>query len=141
MEIKEILTLIDAVSNSNLTSFAYEEGETKLQFEIRQDGIVRQPAVKIMQNETQAPELQADEESMVITSPMVGTFYASASENGSPFIEIGDTVKKGQVIGIVEAMKLMNEIESPYDGIVSSILVKNRDMVGFEQPIVKVKPL
>lgn len=74
-----------------------------------------------------------------ITSPMVGTFYAAPSEGAEPFISVGDTVKKGQVVGIVEAMKLMNEIESPYDGIVEKILVENKAMVGFGQELVLIK--
>ena len=68
-------------------------------------------------------------------SPLVGTFYQSASPESEPFVREGDTVKKGQVLGIVEAMKLMNEIESEYDGRVKEILVKNEQMVEFDQPM------
>lgn len=68
-------------------------------------------------------------------SPLVGTFYQSASPESEPFVKEGDTVKKGQVLGIVEAMKLMNEIESEYDGTVKEILVKNEQMVEFGQPM------
>ena len=74
-----------------------------------------------------------------ITSPMVGTFYAASGEDAEPYIRVGDVVKKGQVIGIVEAMKLMNEIESPYDGIVEKILVENKAMVGFGDELVLVR--
>ncbi|MDE7298285.1 MAG: acetyl-CoA carboxylase biotin carboxyl carrier protein [Lachnospiraceae bacterium] len=74
-----------------------------------------------------------------ITSPMVGTFYSAPSEGAEPFISVGDTVKQGQVVGIVEAMKLMNEIESPFDGVVEKILVENKEMVGFGQELVLIK--
>ncbi|MBE5960081.1 MAG: acetyl-CoA carboxylase biotin carboxyl carrier protein [Lachnospiraceae bacterium] len=144
MEIKDILTLIDAVSASNLTSFCYEEGETKLSFEKAE-----KQTVKISNmNSEEMVAARAAEESFVscdqnlctITSPMVGTFYMSGSEGGEPFVSVGDHIKAGQVVGIVEAMKLMNEIESPYDGVVEQILIKNKEMVGFGDDIIKIRP-
>ena len=76
----------------------------------------------------------------IIKSPIVGTFYTSSSEDGAPFIEVGDEVKKGQVIAIVEAMKIMNEIESTVDGLVEEILVENQEIVEYGQPLVLIKP-
>lgn len=75
----------------------------------------------------------------VITCPLVGTFYSSPSPDAEDFVKVGDTVKKGQVIGIVEAMKLMNEIESDYDGVVDAILVKNEDTVEYGQPLFRIR--
>ena len=91
--------------------------------------------------ETPASEERPEETEnfKVITSPMVGTFYSAGKEGDEPFVSVGDYVKKGQIVGIVEAMKLMNEIESPYDGIVAEILVNNKDMIGFGQDIIKIK--
>ncbi len=74
-----------------------------------------------------------------LVSPMVGTFYAQASPEKPPFIKVGDQVKKGQTICIIEAMKLMNEIESEYDGEILEVLVKNEDMVEFGQPLFLLK--
>ena len=74
-----------------------------------------------------------------VTAPLVGTFYAAPSENAEPFVSVGDTVKKGQVIGIVEAMKLMNEVESDYEGTVVDILVENGEMVEYGQPLVVIQ--
>jgi acetyl-CoA carboxylase biotin carboxyl carrier protein len=74
-----------------------------------------------------------------VVSPMVGTFYAAPSEGEEPFVKVGDTVKKGQTIGIVEAMKLMNEIESEYDGVVEEVLVANEQMVEYGQPLIRVR--
>ena len=68
-------------------------------------------------------------------SPMVGTFYTAPSVDAEPFVKVGDVVKEGQTIGIVEAMKLMNEIESEFDGTVKEILVENEQMVEFGQPM------
>lgn len=75
----------------------------------------------------------------IISSPMVGTFYTASAEGEEPFVRVGDKVKKGQVIGIVEAMKLMNEIESEYDGIVEEVLAANEQMVEYGQPLIRIR--
>lgn len=75
----------------------------------------------------------------VITSPLVGTFYNASSPDAAPFVQAGDTVKKGQVLGIIEAMKLMNEIESEYDGVVEAVLVNNEEVVEYGQPLFRIK--
>lgn len=75
----------------------------------------------------------------VVTSPLVGTFYNSPSPEAGAFVGVGDTVKKGQVLGIIEAMKLMNEIESEYDGIVEAVLVDNEEVVEYGQPLFRIK--
>ena len=77
----------------------------------------------------------AQEEAPAVTAPLVGTFYASAGPEEAPFVSVGDTVKKGQVLGIVEAMKLMNEIESEADGVVKAIYVENEQMVEYGQSL------
>lgn len=78
-------------------------------------------------------------ETIVVESPMVGTFYAAPSEGAEPFVSVGKNVKKGQIIGIIEAMKLMNEIEATADGIVEEILVENETLVEFGQPLLKIR--
>lgn len=155
MELKDILTLIQAVSDSKLTEFDLSfEDEKKSPVTIHaakaeKEVIVQTaapmaggPAVEFMAaTVAAAPAAESsakEEDGDWITSPMVGTFYSAPSEGADPFIQVGDTVKKGQVIGIVEAMKLMNEIVSTYDGVVTEIAVKNADMVGFEQNLVKI---
>lgn len=75
----------------------------------------------------------------VVTCPLVGTFYASPSPDSEDFVKVGDSVKKGQVIGIVEAMKLMNEIECEFDGIVEAVLVKNEEVVEYGQPLFRIR--
>ena len=74
----------------------------------------------------------------IVVSPLVGTFYSSASPEAESFVKVGDTVKKGQVLGIVEAMKLMNEIESEYDGVVEEIMVGNEEVVEYGQPLFRI---
>ncbi len=87
-----------------------------------------------------APADASDKKGHVITSPFVGTFYRTPAPDQPPFVEVGATVKKGQVLCIVEAMKLMNEIESEVAGRVSEILVQNAQPVEFGQPLFRIEP-
>lgn len=75
----------------------------------------------------------------VVVSPLVGTFYSASAPDAEAFVSVGDKVKKGQVLGIIEAMKLMNEIESEYDGVVEAILVSNEEMVEYGQPLFRIR--
>lgn len=170
MKIDEIMTLIQAVSDSTLTSFELVEGDTRicLKREKEKSKIVTvaapavDPAVTAQMVSAaagmagaapvpaaaQAPAPAGGGEAAsengdaaagnVVASPLVGTFYAAASPDAEPFVKVGDTVKKGQVLGIIEAMKLMNEIESEYDGVVEAILVNNEDTVEFGQPLFRI---
>lgn len=143
MEFGQIIDLIKAVSDSNLTEFEIQDGETKISMETNKETkqiTVTAPLVQPQLSAVQPAAVQEDEKAEektgnIVKSPLVGTFYQSASPESEPFVKEGDTVKKGQVLGIVEAMKLMNEIESEYDGTVKEILVKNEQMVEFGQPM------
>lgn len=173
MKIDEIMTLIQAVSDSTLTSFELVEGDTRicLKREKEKSKIVTvaapavDPAVTAQMvsaaagmagavpvpaaAQAPAPAPTGGEEAAsengdaaagnVVASPLVGTFYAAASPDAEPFVKVGDTVKKGQVLGIIEAMKLMNEIESEYDGVVEAVLVKNEDVVEYGQPLFRIR--
>ena len=88
---------------------------------------------------TAAEEHSEAEEGVFVTSPLVGTFYTAPAEDAEPCVKVGDTVKKGQVVAIVEAMKLMNEIESEVDGVIAEVLVKNGEMVDYGKPLFRVK--
>ncbi|MDO5361110.1 MAG: acetyl-CoA carboxylase biotin carboxyl carrier protein [Eubacteriales bacterium] len=143
MEFGQIIDLIKAVSDSNLTEFEIQDGETKISMETNKETkqiTVTAPLVQPQLSAVQPAAVQEEEKAEektgnIVKSPLVGTFYQSASPESEPFVKEGDTVKKGQVLGIVEAMKLMNEIESEYDGTVKEILVKNEQMVEFGQPM------
>ena len=80
-----------------------------------------------------------EENYKIVKSPMVGTFYSSSSPDAEAFVKVGDKVKKGQVLCIVEAMKLMNEIESEFDGEIVEVCVKNEDVVEYGTPLFKIK--
>ena len=88
--------------------------------------------------ETASGDDDDDDNVFIIKSPLVGTFYAAPAADSAPFVKIGDRVKKGQVLAIVEAMKMMNEIESDCDGMISEILVNNGEAVEFGQPLFKI---
>ena len=78
------------------------------------------------------------QEGSLVKAPLVGRFYVAPSENADPFVKVGDTVKKGQTLAIVEAMKLMNEIESEYDGVVAEVLVSDAEAVEYGQPLFRI---
>lgn len=142
MDIENILTLIKAVSDSKLENFEYKDEEVKLVLNKAASGKVQavasetvqtvvQNTVSVSETEVPAVETAGNE----VKSPLVGTFYAAPAENAEPYVKVGDRVTKGQVLAVVEAMKLMNEIECEYDGEVAAILVENGEMVEYGQPL------
>ncbi len=148
MEFENLIKLIDTVSASELTGFKYEEKGLKLQMS-KGDGEVKvvaalrtaaaaplpaEPAPAPLKEETE----EAAKPGKVVESPLVGTFYAAPAEDAEPFVTVGSAVKKGQTLAIVEAMKLMNEIESDYDGTVAEILVENGQPVEYGQPLFRI---
>jgi acetyl-CoA carboxylase biotin carboxyl carrier protein len=87
-----------------------------------------------------APAPAPQEDVFVLTSPIVGTFYRSPSPTAEPFVKVGDTIEVGGVVGIVEAMKLMNPIQAEGAGVVTDVLVGNAETVEFGQPLIAVEP-
>ena len=146
MEIENLIKIIDAVSESELTGLKYEEDDVKIHLTKKQGkvqvvsaapgGTEISPAGIVTVGNTDAGQKP---EGDIVESPLVGTFYAAPSEDAAPFVSVGDTVKKGQTLAIVEAMKLMNEIESEYDGVVEAILVSNENVVEYGQPLFRIR--
>ena len=147
MELESLLTLIEKVSASNLDTFDYDDGSLKLAMKKKKKEVVvaaspvaaEIPGAVQMQEVPSGGEKGAGPAGIQVKAPLVGTFYNAASPESEPFVSVGDTVKKGQVLGIIEAMKLMNEIESEYDGVVEAILVENQQMVEYGQPLFLIK--
>lgn len=158
LTLEEMTALIKAVSESNIDSFDYKEGEFSITLHTGRSGILTSAANaasagaftgvsmaelnKAMSLAADATSGAADEEddddTFIIKSPLVGTFYAAPAADAKPFVKIGDRVKKGQVLAIVEAMKMMNEIESDCDGVISEILVTNGSPVEYGQPLFRI---
>lgn len=142
---EQIVELIQAVSASSIGELNYEEGNLKISLKKEENKTVLTSAEPVscavpkpmVVSETKAELPAADEK--VIKSPLVGTFYAAPAENAEPFIQVGDQVQEGKVLGIVEAMKLMNEIESEFDGVIEKILVENGETVEYGQPLFVVR--
>ena len=150
MEIENLIRLIETVSASERTGLKYEEDGVKLHLTKKkgQVQVVAAPEIStgmegaVAAIAAEAPVVTADSApsgGKLVESPLVGTFYAAPAEDAAPFVAVGDTVKKGQTLAIVEAMKLMNEIESEFDGIVEEILVENGQAVEYGQPLFRIK--
>jgi acetyl-CoA carboxylase biotin carboxyl carrier protein len=153
MDLRKLKTLIDLVSDSNISELEITEAEGKVRivkgpvpgmaapvYAPAPQVVVGTPAAPVMSAaETAAAaaavEAAAEPAGKVIKSPMVGTFYRSASPGAKPFAEIGDSVKLGEPICIIEAMKIMNEIEADAEGKVLRILCENGQAVEFGQPL------
>lgn len=143
MEFENILKLIDSVSASKLDSFVYEQNGTKIRLEKKKQKIqingtpdlAMESAAICAEEAVTDTDTGTQKSGKTITSSLVGVFYAAPSEDADPFVKVGDPVKKGQVVGIVEAMKLMNEITSDCDGVVREVCVENAEAVEYGQPL------
>ncbi len=140
MEFENLLTLIKTVSDSKLTDLKYEENGVKLHL-TKKRGIVSAETVhKTVAAETvSASETMTEPEGKIMNSPLVGVFYTAPAEDAENFVSVGDAVKKGQTMAIIEAMKLMNEIECEFDGIVEEVYVANGQPVEYGQPLFRIK--
>ncbi|MFP6557944.1 acetyl-CoA carboxylase biotin carboxyl carrier protein [Paraburkholderia sp. B3] len=150
MDLRKLKTLIDLVSESGISELEVTEGEGKVRIVKNAPPVYVQPApaqyaapaMAPLAASGHAPEAAAPAaaapavpQGHVVTSPMVGTFYRAPSPGADPFVQVGDTVKEGQTLCIIEAMKLLNEIESDVAGVVKEILVDNGQAVEYGQPL------
>ena len=153
MEVSQLIELMNAVSEAGLTDFCYEENgvSVKIKKHPEKKIVASAPVEMIAPSAVAAPaqipaaaptakDSDAAEEigGNTVKSPLVGTFYAAPSEEAAPFVAVGDHVSKGQTVAIVEAMKLMKDIECDFDGVVSEVLVKNGETVEYGQPLFRI---
>ena len=148
IDYQEILKLIDMLEERNLSHFELELEGFRISVDRGQSPC--QPAEIAVQtgafpasavSAAQAPlPLEIQDDLNYVSSPMVGTFYRSPDPSSDAFIEVGETVKKNQTLCIIEAMKLMNEIEAEQDGVVQEIFVKNGNPVEYGQKLFAIKP-
>ncbi|BCR36306.1 acetyl-CoA carboxylase biotin carboxyl carrier protein [Mariniplasma anaerobium] len=143
MTIKEIQNIIKEFEKSTLMHLELETKDVKIKLsKQKQNEIIEE---KIDKNQHTKASGHADdknklnkEDQTYIKSPLVGTFYMQSTPNAKPFVQVGQKVKKGQVVCIIEAMKIMNEITSPYTGVVKSIEVHNKDVIGYDQVLMTI---
>lgn len=163
MEFKQIQELIKAINKSNISELSIEEGEFKITIKQAQSTetqfVAVQAAMPTMQMPIAASQPQAglpaaqpaasaekpaaavsSENLITIKSPMIGTFYRSSSPDKPPYVNVGDEIKTGQVLCIVEAMKLFNEIESEMSGKIVKVLVDDASPVEYDTPLFLVEP-
>ena len=153
MNLNEIKDLMAQFDQSSLREFSYKNGTDELLFSKNEAKLVAEtspapaptvspqaltstPAVEVV-SETSATESVAEGD--LVESPLVGVAYLAAGPDKPNFVSVGDTVKKGQTLVIIEAMKVMNEIPAPKDGVVTEILVENEEMVEFGKGLVRIK--
>lgn len=142
MEYEKIKQLIEEMGNSKLTEVDIEFPDgTKIS--MKKDKIQETVVQAVQDTPIMIPnttiEVQKEEKGNIIKSPMVGTFYLKPSPTAEPYIELGKDVKKGDVLCIIEAMKLMNEIEAEYTGKVTEILVKDGEAVEYGTPLLRIE--
>lgn len=150
MEYEKIKQLMEDMGNSKLTAIDIDFPDgTKIRMKKEEKQVVTVaeniPMENVSTKEIEKVETTEDnqeekvEEGNIVKSPMVGTFYLKPSPNSDPYVQVGQKVKKGDVLCIVEAMKLMNEIESEWDGEIKEILVKDEEPVEYGKPLFVIK--
>ena len=148
MDIKEIKEIIKLLKGTDVSEIELEHSNKKIRIKraienVNAQGGQKSVPVIVEQTQEALPPATAKSPSdayKTVTSPMVGTFYSAASPESSPFVRVGDVVKKGQILCIIEAMKLMNEIEAEINGKIASVLIENAQPVEYGEPMFLIDP-
>lgn len=142
MEFKHVLELIEKIENSSITNLELTEKEFTLKLgkgsavsSVKPDSVPQNVPATAMPEEKKEPVLKGN----IVTAPIVGTFYQSSSPDKEPFVKVGQTVQEGDIVCIIEAMKLFNEVQSDYSGVVKKILVQDGDLMEYGQPIMIIE--
>lgn len=146
MDLEKIAGLVKIIEESSLNEFTYKDKDVKVTMsKLDHPPVVAAgvpvAAPSVVTTAVAEAASQEDDDSLFITSPIVGTFYSAAAPDLPAFVKVGDQVKAGQTVCILEAMKLMNEIQSDYDCEIEAILVSNEQKVEYGQPLFRVKKL
>ena len=142
MDLKKIKELVEIVEKSSMLEFSIKEDDMKIKMS-RRGTVGTAGEVMAVTTNMPAPAAAVEEEmdeDAYINSPIVGTFYSAPSPESKAYVAVGDVVKAGEVVCILEAMKLMNEIEVEFDCEIEAILVSNEQKVEYGQPLFRVKP-
>ncbi|MEY8331985.1 acetyl-CoA carboxylase biotin carboxyl carrier protein [Lachnospiraceae bacterium 47-T17] len=150
MNVEQIEKLVEVIEKSSLTEFSYKDGDVKITMSKLDHPPIVSPfggdllapeAVPAVSDAEEAAKPDGKEDGVLITSPIVGTFYSAPAPDAPAFVKVGDRVKNGQTVCILEAMKLMNEIQSEFDCEIEAVLVSNEQKVEYGQPLFRVKKL
>lgn len=143
MDFKHILELIDRIEASNITNFELTEKEFQLKLgkdshvtSVKEEPLRQKEAVDPVPAEKKTENVLKGN---LVTAPIVGTFYRSSSPETEPFVQVGQTIQEGDVVCIIEAMKLFNEVQSDFSGVVKKILVQDGDLLEYGQPIMIIE--
>jgi len=142
MDLEYIESLIQLMKEHGVVALELEEDGNRVNLQMSGGAAVpmMMPAAPVAPTAQPAPVAEGASSGTTVNSPMVGTFYSSPKPSDPPFVSVGARVHKGQVLCIIEAMKLMNELESDVDGVVAEILVDNANPVQFGQPLFRITP-
>ncbi|MBD3948181.1 acetyl-CoA carboxylase biotin carboxyl carrier protein [Tuanshanicoccus lijuaniae] len=140
MDLEKIKALIEIVEASSLLEFSMEDGDVKIAMSRKGEagapvGFTKESDATVMDDF----EVEDIDDELYITSPIVGTFYSASGPDIPAYVRAGDAVKKGETVCIIEAMKLMNELQCPYDCEIEAVLVSNEQKVEYGQPLFRVK--
>ncbi|CAH2213716.1 acetyl-CoA carboxylase biotin carboxyl carrier protein [Tepidibacter aestuarii] len=147
MNINEIKELIMAIDKTSINKFDIEMNDLKLSIQkgdVKTTGLSAdvkdesKQEVSTLNNE-KIEEFETDKNTYIVNAPIMGTFYSASSPEAGNYVNVGDQVKKGDTLCILEAMKLMNEIECDVDGEIIEVLVENEELVEYDQPLFKIK--
>lgn len=147
MDLEKIEGLVKIIEESSLKEFTYKEGDIKITMSkldhppVVAAGVPMAPSAAAFAPAPVAVQEEEEEEQLFITSPIVGTFYSAPAPDAPAFVKVGEQVKNGQTVCILEAMKLMNEIQSEFDCEIEAVLVSNEQKVEYGQPLFRVKKL
>lgn len=147
MDLEKIEGLVKIIEESSLKEFTYKEGDVKITMSkldhppVVAAGVPMAPSAAAPAPAPAAVQEEEEEEQLFITSPIVGTFYSAPAPDAPAFVKVGEQVKNGQTVCILEAMKLMNEIQSEFDCEIEAVLVSNEQKVEYGQPLFRVKKL
>lgn len=147
MTLEQITSLLKAFDESSASRLKYTCGEEQITLEkaVAQSAVVCAPVVEAAPvaaaQPAAAPAAAAPAAGATIDAPLVGTFYVASAPSEAPFVKPGDTVHKGQTIGLIEAMKMINEIPAPCDCVIESLVAQDGALVGFGDPLFQIREL
>ena len=140
MEMQDIFSLLDRFSASSVTSLELEMGEVRLK--LGKEAVpVAAAAAPVQTVQESRPQVEDDSDDTTVNAPLVGTFYAAPAPGEAAFVTVGDHVKKGQTVCLMEAMKMMSEVPAPMDCEILEVLVKDGELVGYDTPLFRVREL